>query len=329
MENDLLISVIVPTKDDEEILENFLRAVHSVVSGKYRYFEILVIDDGSVDGTKSLMSRLVKEISDVRYIRLTRSFGVDMAIAAGMESAIGDYITVILPGFDPPELIPKFLEIALKESVVVIGRCESDHALLHRLARRDFFKWLKKFAQYNIEPNATYFQAFSRAHVNSINKIRDSFRHPRTLFGMIGFDFICIDYVLGTHPRKRWGRGFLESIDLAIDLVIASTVRPLRWISFFGLALSTVNFGYFAYNGMIAFINNNTHPEFSSISMQIALTLLILTLVLAAIAEYLGRVLIETRHRPTYFVREEIHSPSMAYALADKRNTVNSSSFEA
>jgi glycosyltransferase involved in cell wall biosynthesis len=121
MRRDIFVSVVVPLDNDLDILPAVVRELDAVMKSHFGDYELIFIDDGSSDGTRSFFERAKAEIPCFRYFRLTRPFGLEVAIACGLEQAIGDVIVVLNPATDPPDLIPEFAEKANDTDGIVIG----------------------------------------------------------------------------------------------------------------------------------------------------------------------------------------------------------------
>src|SRR5206468_2184236 len=108
--SDCFVSVVAPLHDDADIVEGFVRDVLAVVSAEYANYELVLVDDGSGDDTSARVTRLLSEERCIRLVRLSRRFGRDIAISAALDTVIGDFVVVLVPESDPPELIPAIVE---------------------------------------------------------------------------------------------------------------------------------------------------------------------------------------------------------------------------
>ena len=226
---DCLISIVVPLSNDGEILSTFCKDLFNEISPRYSYFEIVLIDDGSTDNTQYIVNETLKDIDCIRYLRLSRPVGRDIAITAGFETAIGDFVVVMLPEFDPVSLLPEMIERCRLTGSLVIGRIADGlyygvYEKLHRV-----FIWIcDKFFAIHLIPNTTYLMVLTRQTLNSVNQIKDKFRYVKTLSQYSGVQIEIINYELVRRSGKLWRRSFYESLNLGIDLIVANSIRPLR-----------------------------------------------------------------------------------------------------
>ena len=119
--SDCFASVVAPLHDDADIVESFVRDVLAVLAQNYENYELVLVDDGSTDATAALVTALLQEERCIRLVRLSRPFGRDVAISAGLDTVIGDFIVVLIPESDPPELIPQFIEQCRRGAGIVYG----------------------------------------------------------------------------------------------------------------------------------------------------------------------------------------------------------------
>lgn len=321
--SDVFVSVVAPLKDDADVLEPFVRETVGVLEAAYTNFELVLVDDGSRDATGVRVGELLKTWRCVRYLRLSRSFGVEVAVAAGLDSVIGDFTVVMLPASDPPALIPQLVTLARKGSGVVFGvrTDQAEEPAWARLGSRGFWALGRRWLGIEAPRGATYLQCLSRASVNALTRIKDKYRSLRLLTSSVGSGFETLPYA----PLRRRGaprrRGLFESIDLAVGIVVSQSTRPLRFVAWLGLLASFANLLYMAYVVAIYLFKSHVAEGWTTTSMQISGMFFLLFLILAVLSEYVGQVLAESRDRPLYHLLEERNSNVMV-ADAERRNVV-------
>jgi glycosyltransferase involved in cell wall biosynthesis len=196
MISDVFVSAVAALHDDAAIAVPFLRELAAVLRRTYENHEIILVDDGSRDGTAAALAPLLREIPGVRLLRLSRHFGVEVALTAGLESAIGDAVVTLDPETDPVELIPDLVERARAGGGVACGRSTGwrRRSLGQRLGSRLFHGASRRFLGLELQRDLTLFRAFSRQAVNALVQMRDKTRQFRALAPYIGFATEMVDY---------------------------------------------------------------------------------------------------------------------------------------
>ncbi len=320
---DLFVSVIVPAQGATSALIGHIRALHEVLKARYQHFEILVMDSSAAGQDAVLLKELLHSVDCVRYLRLSRSPVIDLAVTAGFEAAIGDCVCVTLPGIDPPSEVPSIVHEVLRHGGIVLGRQPANESGARRAARRLFFRFCNSWLDFNLVADTTYLMGLSRTAVNSINQIKDRFRSVRAFATTLGLPCTLHDYA-PTVPYRRHG-GYLSSTNLAIDLIISNSTRPLRWVSLLGLATSGFNLLYIVYVVGIGLFKQRVAEGWLTLSFQNSLAYFTTSLVLATLCEYLSRVLLETKDRPHYIVVEEQTSSVFDHGGKSRLNVVDTS----
>lgn len=322
--SDCFVSVVAPLHDDADIVEEFLTELIEVLRSSYTNYEIVLVEDGSDDDTYERVSKVLERESGIRLIRLSRSFGEEIAITAGLESVIGDYIAVIRPDFDPPKLIPAMVARARQGESIVAGSRKGrrpGEGMLTRIGAKAFFWLCNRFLKLKISENSTAFQVMSRQSVNALIQMKDRLRHLRTMVAYVGCAAPEFEYEpIGRRGNPR-GRRFFEAIDLAISIIVANSSHPLRIVSWLGLSISILLIGYVlgAYLWSAAL-----PPGWITSSVQTSSLFFFVFLILAVLCEYVGRVLAEIQERPLYYVREERSGPAIITNV-DRKNVVTRS----
>jgi len=326
--SDCFVSVVAPVRHDADILPGFLDELTDVLRRHYENYEVVVVDDGSGDDTARVLDGLISKVEYLRVIRLTRPFGQEIAIAAGLDSVIGDYVVVMLPDNDPPSRIPEMVERARRCGGTVLGIVDPPEPkpLLQRLGTRLFYWYANRVLRLGFPENSTQFRVMSREAVNAVTRIKDRLRFLRSFTVYVGYtneEFPYQPVSRRAGPRRR--RGLLESLKLAIDLIVANSTHPLRVVSVLGLGVSALN-GLAVIYVLVAyaFRAETLASGWASRSVQSSVMFFFLFLVLAVACEYLGRILEETWNRPLYLVREELSS-SDTVLDSRRRNVVTGS----
>jgi len=311
--NESLISIVAPLEDDTtSAVAAFVEETVGVLRELVTHYEIILVDDGASEATVKAVRALLERYDFVRFLRLSRHFGEETAIAAGLDVAIGDYVVVMLPNMDPPALIPQFFERARNDADIVYGvrLNRKSEPLWYRLGARVFYWYINSVVGAGMPADSTQYRCMSRQVVNAITQIRDPDRYLRLLTSYIGFRKEALPYA----PINRTGHPPIrpkgEALNLARALVMDQTTQPLRLAAWLAVLVAFAD---------MAFVGIRAAAGGTLAGMLGAVQFLSLAIVLAMIAEYVGGIARRMRDRPAYYVREE-HTSSVL--LREERTNV-------
>lgn len=323
---DVFVSVIAPLHDDADIAAEFIDEVIGVLSQHYSNYELLLVDDASTDDTVAVVSKKLGEHRCIRLMRLSRSFGQEIAISAGLESTIGDFIVIMLPHSDPPAEVPHMVEAARSGFDVVYGQpsVPPKKTLAARIGGRLFYWYANRVCHLNLPVGASLFRVMSRQAVNAVTQIRARVRHLRVLTAYIGFRSRAHPHQPIKRGRARPGRTLFEGADLAVQTIVTNSIQPLRLAAWISFGVGALNALYLGYVVAIYLFKSNVVAGWTTQSTQSSVMFFFLFLLLAVVSEYVGRILNETIERPMYYVLEE-RTSSVLLADGDKKNVVGRS----
>lgn len=321
----LFISVVIPLNNDADIVEPFIAELGEVLRANYQHFEIILIDDGSTDETTERIGRILGEQDGLRLIPLSRPFGQEIAISAGLDSAIGDFVVVMLPNCDPPELIPAMVERARGGIGMVFG-VRSDRSadpFVHRLGARVFYL-IASARGLPIQRDATHFRVLSRETVNALTRIRSPKRYLRTMSHSVGYGAQAMPYEFRYRRSTLRRRSLGQLSHLAADIVVTNTTWPLRAVSNAAIATSGLALVFLAYVVGVVLMKDDVAEGWASVAGPLALLFAVLFLVLGVLGHYLVRVLDSQADGPLYHALGERDSiaPSV---IGEHRNVVTRS----
>lgn len=323
---DRFVSVIAPLYRDADILESFVDELVACLEQHYVHFEVVLVDDASGDTTVELAQGLLQRHRHLRLLELSRTFGQEIAISAGLDTVIGDFVVVMLPESDPVERVPEMIELCAQGKGIVFGvrRSRAGEPWLQRTGARLFYGLCNGPLAMGIPRNATHFRAMSRQAVNAVIRIKERTRFLRTLSAYVGYGEQGIEY--DPRPRRAQPRrkSLSEAAGLAIDIVVANTTSPLRWLACLAFLAGSLNGLYVLYVlGIFAF-KDRVAEGWATRSLQASGSFLVIFLVLAVLCEYLARMLEEVKDRPLYYVQNESQSSVLVDDDAE-RNVVSQS----
>jgi len=328
--SDCFVSVIAPLADDEDIVESFLDDVSAVLSQGYANYEIVLVDDGSTDQTAARVEAALLRLPCIRLVRMSRRFGRDIAISAGLDTVIGDFVVVLVPESDPPELIPAVIERCRAGAGIAYGiraRRPRESPVLSA-GTRVFYWYFNHVLGVDLPRNSTDFRAYSRQSVNAITRIKDRLRYLRTFGGYVGFGGQPFEYEPRPRRARVRGRGVGEAVGLAINMTVANSTRPLRLASLLGLSASALSFLYAIYVLILRGVDKDIVRGWAAQQAFLGFTFAAAFLMGATVCEYVGRLLGEIKDRPLYFVYEERMSATLLLD-EERKNVVTESNEEA
>lgn len=321
----LFVSVVAPLGNDADIVERFVSEVAEVLGANYRHFEIILVDDGSTDDTTARIGKLLTEQGNLRVIPLSRPFGQEIAISAGLDSAIGDFVVVMLPNCDPPELIPSMIERARSGIGMVFG-VRSDRStdpLLHRLGARLFYL-IASVRGLPIQRDATHFRVLSRETVNALTRIRSPKRYLKTLSHSVGYGAQAMPYQFRYRRARARRRSLGQLGHLAADIVVTNTTWPLRAVSNAAIVTSGLALLFLTYVIAVFLAKDDVAEGWVSVAGPLAFLFAVLFLVLGVLGHYLVRVLDSQADGPLYHTLGERGSVGSS-VIAEHRNVVTRS----
>lgn len=310
MDTNTVISIVVPLHQDADIISDVVREIDMTMGKSFRFFEIILVDDGSTDGTRIAIKSILPSIQRVRYQRLSREFGRDICLSAGIESAIGDYVVTLNPRIDPIGAIPEMIRECKQHGGIVHGIAENPDARswIRDTAGAAFRKYCKKHLGVDIKRGVSDLRVISRQAVNALLQIREQSRHLRVLTLMLGYNHEFFPYQISTREGAHRRNNLRSEISTAIDLLTANTRHPLRLITCAGMAGAMINLLYAFYVVAIYLTRPEVASGWTTTSLQLSGMFFLVCAILTVMSEYLGTVLREVCGRPLYFIAEEMTS---------------------
>jgi glycosyltransferase involved in cell wall biosynthesis len=306
----LLLSVVAPVYNEEESIEIFLSRARAAASD-YE-FELVVVNDGSSDGTAELLDRAAALDPRVRVIHLSRNFGHQAALTAGLEHAAGDVVVMIDADLqDPPELISQMVaQWSQGADVVYAVRKQREGETAFKLATASwFYKLFNKLAQVDLEPNSGDFRLLDRRALDALLAMTERSRFLRGMTVWVGFKQTAVAYE--REPRHAGETKYTLSrmLRFSLDAIASFSHVPLQLATYAGMLSAGVAFIAIPVVILLRLFDSYL-PGFGSVTIAILLLGGIQLIALGVIGEYVGRIYDEVKHRPLYIVREERNRPA-------------------
>lgn len=305
------LTVVIPVYNEEENLQPLARTLMEVLAGQPA-FTILFVDDGSGDGSLALLKKMAAQDKRIAYLSLSRNFGHQAALRAGLEVAQGDCVVTMDGDFQhPPELIPSMIEAYRKGFDIVATRRldaapDGDKGLApgKRLGSRLFYALMKVLGDVKIEPGSADFRLLSRRAVKALLSMPERTLFLRGAVPWIGFPSTELSYRPGKRRSGETKYSFSAMFSFALDGITSFSVKPLRLASMFGCLISAAGFSYALYALIVRLFTDKTVEGWTSLLISVLIIGGIQLIFMGIIGEYLGKLFLEAKHRPHYLVKE-------------------------
>lgn len=298
------LGIIIPCFNEEAVLPVLIGRIRTLISGFSSPARVLFVDDGSVDRTHELIAAACREDDRLACIRLSRNFGHQIAVSAGLRHIRGDCVVVLDADLqDPPEIIPDMLAKWREGYDVVYGvRTNRKENLLLRAAYAAFYRILKRTANVEIPLNAGDFSLMDRKVVDQIITMPEHNPFMRGLRGWVGFRQIGLSY---DRPAREAGApkyDFRRLARLALDGLLSFSSAPLHIAAWAGALFSALGFLLLIWIVMNGLLRGEAPAGWVSLSVLVLFFGGIQLLVLGIIGEYVGRIFEEVKNRPRFIV---------------------------
>jgi len=304
-----LLSVIVPCANEEAVLRETHRRLSSALGRIGMAFEILYVDDGSTDSTMNLLREVQNSDPQVRVVRLSRNFGHQVAITAGMEHAAGDALVVIDADLqDPPEIIAEFVDRWLAGYDIAHGvRTEREGETAFKLwTAKMFYRLIGRMSDTKITADSGDFRLLDRKVAEALLAMPERDRFIRGMVSWLGFSQVAVPYRRAARLAGKTKYPFLKMARFAADGIVSFSTKPLRIATWFGFVVSA-----FAVLGVLfalyaRFFGKDWVQGWASIVIPVLFLGGVQLICLGIIGEYVGRIYGESKQRPLYLVRERL-----------------------
>ncbi|HUH81554.1 MAG TPA: glycosyltransferase family 2 protein [Solirubrobacteraceae bacterium] len=307
-----LLSVVAPIYNEQELVEEFVNRTRAAVAD-FEY-ELVLVNDGSSDASGEILDHIARVDPRVRVIHLSRNFGHQAALTAGLEHAAGDAVAMIDADLqDPPELIPDMIaRWSQGADVVYAVRQQREGETAFKLATaRWFYKLFDKLAQVDLEPNSGDFRLLDRLALDALLTMTERSRFLRGMTVWVGFNQTAVSYERDARAAGETKYTVRRMLRFSLDAITSFSHLPLQLATYAGMLSAGVAFIAIPVVVLLRLLGSYL-PGFGSITIAILLLGGIQLIALGLIGEYVGRIYDEVKHRPLYIVREELNRPSGA-----------------
>ncbi len=303
------ISIIVPCHNEQDNIERLCKELRTMFSNNAQYqWKVILIDDGSTDGTLQCLRRAAAEDARFGYVSLSRNFGKENALLAGFDRADTDCAIIMDADLQhPPTLIPEMVA-AWKEGyddVYAKRATRGKEPWLRRHLSMAYYRLLQRMARIDVLPNVGDFRLLDAKCIHSMRMLRETQRYTKGLYCWIGFRKKSIEFSQQGRTAGNSSFSYMRLIDLAIEGITSYTTAPLRISTVMGVIVSAAALLYMLYVLMKTLIVGDPVQGYPTLIIVILFLGGLQLLSLGILGEYLGRVFHETKHRPVYLVGEE------------------------
>lgn len=301
------LSVVVPVRNERAVLPAFNRRLLAAIEGTAGGFEVIYVDDGSTDSTAAILTQLRAADPRIGIIHLSRNFGKEQAMTAGLHHARGAAAVVIDGDLqDPPELIPSMIS-AWRDGADVINmrrRRRAGENWLKRATAHTFYRVINRLSDVEFPVDTGDFRLLSRRALNALNDLPERNRIMKGLFAWIGFNQRTIEYdreprAAGTSQWRYW-----QLWNLALEGITGFSIAPLKVATYVGFVTALSAFVYASFVLVKTLVFGDPVRGFPTLIVVISFLGGLQLMAIGVLGEYVGRLFVEAKHRPLYLIEE-------------------------
>ena len=307
----MMLSVVVPCYNEDAVVDLMASALTRTLEGLQLDFEVILVDDGSKDATLEHLREIARRDPRFRYLALSRNFGKESAMLAGLSHARGDAVAILDADLQhPPELLGRMLPL-LEQGYdqVVARRDRTGDPKARTFVSRLYYRIVNGMVEVDLEDGAGDFRVLSRQALRALLSLGEANRFSKGLFAWVGFNTATVDY---TNVARAAGVSKWRTRDLVnygIDSILSFNTRPLRLAIYLGTVVSAVAFAYALFVLGAALVRDNSTPGYVTTIVAVVGFGGVQMILLGVIGEYLGRIYLETKARPHFLVKESSDGP--------------------
>ena len=299
------ISIVIPVFNEMDNIPLIYPEVKKTLDETGFEYEILFVDDGSTDGSYPILKELCKQDKNVRSLRLTRNFGQQAALTAGLDHARGDaVITMDCDLQDPPSMIPEMIKKWQEGyEVVYMRRYRRKDRFIKKYTALFYYKLLNRFSDIKFEGNVGEFRLIDKKILAELAHMREKSRYLRGMISWMGFRFTILDYTRPKRIKGITGFSMLKMTRLAMHGILNFSLLPLRIGLFLGVIVILIGLSFLVYMTLDIWINEVIYPLYKWLSVINFIFLGLLFIMIWIVGEYIGKVYEETKDRPIYLIQ--------------------------
>ena len=305
------LSVVIPCYNEELNVAPLQEACVKAFEGKVESYELIFVNDGSRDGTwKALKALYERHLCPVKLVNLSRNFGKEAAMYAGLQKSCGDYVTLLDADLQQsPDIVtemvaflddnPDFDSVAAYQENRIEGKFTS-------WCKKCFYRLMDKICDINLHEGASDFRTFRRSVADAILDVKECYRFSKGIFSWVGFRTHFIPYVAQERNAGATTWSFWKLLKYALDGIISYTTFPLKIATGIGAVMSFLSLVYMVVVVIQRLFFEMAFPGYATIIASILLIGGIQMIILGIIGEYIARIYIQGKHRPIYIAKEYV-----------------------
>jgi len=300
------LSIVLPVYNEQD---NIIPVYEKILVQLKEYeidLEFLFVNDGSNDQSYMILKDLASKDKRVKYINLSRNFGHQVALTAGLDYATGDAVITMDSDFqDPPELLPEMIKKWQEgNQIVYTRRKERQDKFFKRITAKIYYKLLYKFSEFKIHGNIGDFRLLDKKVLKVLKNMREKSRYLRGMVPWLGFEYTVIDYERPLRLRGKTGFSMLKMVRLGMNGILGFSMAPLRLGLILGFFIIFTGIIFFLYL-LLNFLINDQFYKLLEWMAVINYTLIgFLFILIWIIGEYIGKIFDETKNRPIYLIND-------------------------
>ncbi|MBP8829415.1 MAG: glycosyltransferase family 2 protein [Desulfobacter sp.] len=306
--SDVSLSIICPCFNEESTIKIFLEKLIPIMQNVQRPYEVIFINDGSTDNTLNVLLKAKSKNPQIRILNLSRNFGKEAALTAGLEHAMGEVVIPIDADLQhPPEIIIEFIKKWEEGFDVVVGKrtVRTGEGVIKKLTAKYFYKFHNQISDVEIPYNVGDFRLMSRKVIEALKRLPENQRFMKGLFAWVGFNTAVVEYEQAPRAAGKTSYNGWKLWDFALDGITSFSTLPLRIWMYIGFLISFLSFLYGSAIVINTLILGVDTPGYASMITVILFLGGIQLIGIGILGEYIGRIYKETKKRPLYIIEKE------------------------
>ncbi|RBP32287.1 glycosyltransferase involved in cell wall biosynthesis [Marinobacter pelagius] len=302
------LSVVVPVHNEADVIPTLLNRLVLVFRKLEMTTELLFVDDGSRDNSVALLLQARRRYPDIRVLQLSRNFGKEAAVTAGLTHAKGDAVILMDADLqDPPELIPDMVAQWRKGTDVVLmkRRSRAGESWLKRATASLFYRLINRISDAPIPVDTGDFRLMSRRTVDALNQLPERNRYLKGMFAWVGMPTVTLEFDRDPRLAGKTKWNYLKLVHLAMEGITSFSTRPLRIALVLGLLAAGAGGLFGTWEVLKALVLGISTPGYASMIAVVTFLSGVQLLCVGLLGEYVGRIYMETKQRPVFILAED------------------------